>query len=294
MSNNSRVALATIVSVTGAAVLLYSLHRYLKQREPRSAPNSAGLSDETDSGPVVPNLIKYGKPSLLQEIKKPGYYILYNALTKTPVYVVEKLTRESLGEGVTLDRDGINFRSEESLKSMKSSNADYTGSGFDRGHMAAAANYTGNEDAVSETFTLGNVVPQFPACNRGNWKTIENHARALARKGAVVYVYSGPLYIPQHSAGAGEKYVIYRVIGDNTVAVPTHFFKILVTEPARVEPGESGNAPKKARKLGVEVTCYLVENSPNTQPKGEREMRVDLKHIEMWSGLLFEKLHKFL
>ena len=42
----------------------------------------------------------------------------------------------------------------------RASNADYLGSGWSRGHMAAAANHAHDQQEMNETFYLSNVVPQ--------------------------------------------------------------------------------------------------------------------------------------
>lgn len=65
--------------------------------------------------------------------------------------------------------------------------------------------------------------------NRDIWNKLESYVRKLARKSANVYVCTGPLYLPQRE-GDGKMYVRYQVIGKNSVAVPTHFFKIVVYE----------------------------------------------------------------
>ena len=237
--------------------------------------------EETDAGPAAPagpNITKYGKPSPVIEIKKPGYSILYNCLTKTPLYVVERLTPGKV-KGEAAEREGVNFYRESDLGSKTcASNSDYTNSGFDRGHMAAAGNHVISERALTDTFSFCNVAPQFPSCNRGNWKVLENYARACAAGDVTVYVYSGPLYIPQHVLDGTERYVVYRVIGGSSVAVPTHFFKILVIEKP---------------KCAVRVECYLVENSPDVGHVPVMDMKVELKDIESWSGLSFDRLHRF-
>ena len=267
--------MATTAAVTGAGILLYAIYRRLK------CGKGSGLEDETDGGPIVPNITKYGKPAIVQELKKPGYFIMYNNQTRTPVYVVEKLTAENFKEGAHVERDDLNFHREDAIRSemVRSTNSDYAGSGFDRGHMAAAANHTSCADATMETFTLSNAVPQFPACNRGNWKILENYARALVKTSVGVYVYSGPLFIPQQAGQSRDQYVIYQVIGQHTVAVPTHFFKIIVVERVK----------EKAR-----VECFLVENAPAAQSLTLQDMSVGLGDVEKWSGLVFDKLHKLL
>ncbi|KAL5254514.1 hypothetical protein ACHWQZ_G014084 [Mnemiopsis leidyi] len=137
--------------------------------------------------------------------------------------------------------------------------------------MAAAANHTSCVDATLETFTLSNAVPQFPACNRGNWKILENYARSLVKTSVGVYVYSGPLFIPQQAGQSRDQYVVYQVIGEHTVAVPTHFFKIIVVERVK----------EKAR-----VECFLVENAPAAKSLTLQDMYVGLGDVEKWSGLL--------
>lgn len=65
--------------------------------------------------------------------------------------------------------------------------------------------------------------------NRDSWNRLESHVRKLVRKHKNVYVCTGPLYLPRKEAD-GKTYVKYEVIGTNAVAVPTHFYKIVVCE----------------------------------------------------------------
>ena len=41
---------------------------------------------------------------------------------------------------------------------------------------------------------------------------------------------TGPLYLPKADPEDGKNYIKYQVIGKNNVAVPTHFFKVVVGE----------------------------------------------------------------
>ena len=49
----------------------------------------------------------------------------------------------------------------------QASDDDYKGSGFDRGHMAAAANHERNQQEMDETFYYSNIAPQNGSNNRG-------------------------------------------------------------------------------------------------------------------------------
>ena len=69
---------------------------------------------------------------------------------------------------------------------MESNNADdYGKSGFDRGHMAPAADFNFSRAALSETYRFTNICPQLPTLNRGEWAQIEHEVRNLAKDGEV-------------------------------------------------------------------------------------------------------------
>lgn len=109
-------------------------------------------------------------------------------------------------------------------------NSDYKGSGFDRGHLAAAGNHKYDQKHIEETFYLTNMAPQVGAgFNRDAWNNLEKYVRKLTKTHPNVYVCTGPLYLPKKEAD-GKNYVKYQVIGANHVAVPTHFYKIVVSE----------------------------------------------------------------
>lgn len=65
--------------------------------------------------------------------------------------------------------------------------------------------------------------------NRDAWNNLEKYVRKMTKNYANVYVCTGPLYLPKKEAD-GKNYVKYQVIGVNQVAVPTHFYKIVVAE----------------------------------------------------------------
>lgn len=65
--------------------------------------------------------------------------------------------------------------------------------------------------------------------NRDSWNRLEKYVRKLTKQYANVYVCTGPLYLPKKEAD-GKTYVKYQVIGTNSVAVPTHFYKVVVGE----------------------------------------------------------------
>jgi endonuclease G len=63
--------------------------------------------------------------------------------------------------------------------------ADYTGSGFDRGHLCPSADRSSSPEANSATFFMTNMVPQTPDLNRNVWNDFETYSRDLVKRGKV-------------------------------------------------------------------------------------------------------------
>ncbi|KAB1280296.1 Endonuclease G; mitochondrial [Camelus dromedarius] len=153
----------------------------------------------------------------------------------------------------------------------RATNADYRGSGFDRGHLAAAANHRWSQKAMDDTFYLSNVAPQVPHLNQNAWNNLEKYSRSLTRTYQNVYVCTGPLFLPRTEAD-GKSYVKYQVIGKNHVAVPTHFFKVLILEAAGGQ---------------IELRSYVMPNAPVDETIPLERFLVPIESIERASGLLF-------
>lgn len=80
---------------------------------------------------------------------------------------------------------------------FRSSLAVFKGSGYDRGHMAPAANHKGSQRAMDETFVLSNASPQVGAgFNRDYWARFERFVQELSYRCSDVWVATGPLYLP--------------------------------------------------------------------------------------------------
>ena len=87
--------------------------------------------------------------------------ISYDARNRTAHWVFEHLTAESVRKNDSVDRLKSDFKEDTSIHPyFRSKLADYKGSGFDRGHLAAAANHRLNQDLCDETFLLSNMAPQ--------------------------------------------------------------------------------------------------------------------------------------
>jgi len=156
-----------------------------------------------------------------KELCFQAFAVLYSTETKTPVYTVEKLTSDRLREKEPRTN---HFHEEERLGLFdRSTLKDYAHSGFDRGHMAPAGDmpklaYGHSNEAMEESFSLSNMIPQAPKNNRGIWaKSVEIPTRKyVKRTNHEVYVFTGPIFEENH-----------KTIGMNRVWVPSKLFKLV-------------------------------------------------------------------
>jgi len=107
------------------------------------------------------------------------------------------------------------FFTDPDLKCNQSTNKDYTHSGYDRGHLAPAADFEYSFDAEKSVFYLTNIAPQFPSFNRGQWEHLEAYTRNLSMKYDSLIVITGIVFDSYQQS-----------IGDG-VYVPNYFFKII-------------------------------------------------------------------
>lgn len=147
------------------------------------------------------------------------FAVLYSGLAKSPLVVVEKLNRQHLAQAKGNARTDNFFPDPRLPRSERAELADFKGSGFDRGHMASAADQAGAR-AMNQSFALSNMVMQNSFNNQKTWNKLEQDTRKYAmRAGGDVYVYTGPIF----DAG-------YSTMGRGKVWVPTRLFKLVYDE----------------------------------------------------------------
>ena len=80
------------------------------------------------------------------------------------------------------------------LPQSLSTEADFKGSGYSRGHMVASEDRVSSKEANKQTFYYSNVSPQLQSHNAGIWKHLEEKVRAWGRNNnmrKVLYVAKG-------------------------------------------------------------------------------------------------------
>ncbi len=144
-----------------------------------------------------------------------GFALVYDEEHEQPRWVAYELTRDEV-HGMYERRD--NFRPDPSISTESATLADYRGSGYDRGHLAPAADMVWSEEALSDSFYMSNMSPQNPEFNRGIWAKLEATVRNLATTEKAVHVVTGPIL----SDGP------YKTIGKNKVSIPNYYYKVIL------------------------------------------------------------------
>jgi endonuclease G len=176
---------------------------------------------------------KYKAKAGDQELCHKNYAVIHRCEVKAPVAVFEHLTVAAMTGPSKRKND---FRPDPLVTpACSAALADYAtvGSTHDRGHMAPAGNNTQNDEIMSESFFLSNMVAQVANNNRGIWKQLETFERQWATApGTDFYIISGGIY----DAG-------YTKTG-NGLGIPTRIYKIII------------------EKNSKKVMAYLMPNGP--------------------------------
>ena len=153
-----------------------------------------------------------------QQLEQTGYYVGFDYETKLPEWVAYELTAEELLDPVKRTNSfKLNPVVGDEYENATSS---YSGSGYDRGHLAPAADLCWSTKSMKESFYMTNMAPQLAGFNRGMWKRAETLTREWATLYGKVYVISGSVFKP---------YTLSMPNGKG-VEIPKQFFKIVYRE----------------------------------------------------------------
>ncbi len=237
-SRKKKHLLRKIIILVFVIIVLFLVLSYL-------TPSSAETVYET--GDRIPDLELPAPVRGEEIIRHTGYTLSYNEEYELPSWVAYELTRDEV-LGTAAERDD-NFREDPDVSTGSASLADYRKSGYDRGHMAPAADFKWSGDAMSDTFFLSNMAPQEPSFNRGIWADLEAVARTAAYDNGSIYITTGPVLTDGP----------YKTIGENEVAIPRRFYKVFLdyTEPeikaiGFVLPNEGSDKDLKAYAMSVD------------------------------------------
>jgi endonuclease G, mitochondrial len=188
-------------------------------------------------------------------ISHTGYSFLYNEKHEQATWVAYELTKK---ETAKLVKRKNNFIPDPDVKTGTADDIDYEGSGYDKGHLAPAADMCWSESSMEESFYFSNMSPQEPGFNRGIWKKLEEQVRNWAIAYNSVYIVTGPVL----SDGLP-------VIGPDKVSVPKYYYKVILDYTGPETKG-----------IG-----FIIPNSGSNQPLQKYAVSID--SVEKFTGIDF-------
>jgi endonuclease G len=203
---------------------------------------------------------------------KPQYDLSYNNSKHEPNWVSWHLGSTDLGSASRQD----DFRADTSLPSgwYRVTASEFSGSGFDRGHMCPSADRTSSTANNSATFLMTNMIPQAPNNNQITWENLETYGRTLVSSGNELYIISGGY----GTGGTGSNGYLTTV--GNGVVVPAKTWKIIVVLP-------SGNNDISRITTQTRVIAVLMPNDQTCNSKPWGNYRVSVDSIEALTGYDF-------
>jgi endonuclease G len=230
-----------------------------------------------------------------------GFFALgYDRARGIALWTAYRLTRTRLRRGVEAMARRTSrprFRRDRLLEARggpRLSHADFTGSGYDRGHLVPAAAMRWRAEAYLATFRVSNLALQNPDLNRGPWRRLEVKARAWACAFGSLYVITGTLDGPPRAGEAGQR--TFRVNGGtHRVSVPTAFYKLLFSEAGAGEAmavihenPDPGQPVPRARLLSVDAleTLSGLDFFPDMAVERQDRIEAAAPDLEFWENRL--------
>jgi len=147
-------------------------------------------------------------------IAHTGYSLSYSETHEQANWVAYELTNEETKK--TWQRTD-KFLRDPKVKTGTAYHPDYSGSGYDRGHLAPASDMGWSAAAMAESFYYSNMSPQEPGFNRGVWKRLEGLVRTWAVDYESIFIVTGPVLTNGLTS-----------IGNNKVSVPKYYYKVIL------------------------------------------------------------------
>jgi endonuclease G len=206
------------------------------------------------------SLVLPAVPPGQQIIRHKGFTLYYSEAREQAAWVAYPLTEAQLRNDV-IDRTD-DYRPDPAVATGSAELSDYSGSGYDRGHLAPSADMSWAPAAQHHSFFLSNMTPQKPGFNRDEWNQLEQHVRDLVFRHDTLLIVTGPVF---GAAGPQAR------IGTNDVAVPNAYYKVLL-DPARPT---------------IEAVAYLLPHQAEVPHQDFRRYLVPIDSVEQRTGLDF-------
>lgn len=227
--------------------------------------------------------ITMGNPSgAVTDVAYPNNYLLiktqydlgYNNSKGEAAWVSWHLDAADLGSAARCDC----FSQEAQLPStfFRASSTSYSGSGFDRGHMAPSADRTNTATNNAATFLMSNMLPQAPKLNQVTWVALENYERTLVGQGNELFIISGGY----GTGGSGSNGGTTNTINGGLINVPSHCWKIIVVIPV-------GNDDASRVTAATRVIAVDMPNVQTVNAQPWSYYRISVNSIQAATGYNF-------
>lgn len=210
-------------------------------------------------------------------LMKSQFSLSYNTTTYCPNYVCWRLYSNRTRGGEQRPDD---FIPDISLtEPLQVNTHDYSGSGYDRGHMCPAGDNKNSHNAMMESFMMTNICPQNHDLNSGDWNELEELCREWADDYGDLYICCGPIFDSAHPKTIGKRG------RDIRISVPDRFFKVVLLMGSKpraigfIFPNEGTrrdlrtyavSVDRVERETGIDFYPSLPDNVEN---KVERECK---------------------
>ena len=190
-----------------------------------------------------------------QIIYHTGFTLSYNETHEQASWVAYELTASELIKKVNRSN---NFKKDPKVKTVSALPSDYLRSGYDRGHLAPAADLSWSPTTMQESFYMSNMSPQKPGFNRGIWKKLESYVRQWAYENKSIYVVTGGILSSVKTS-----------IGESNVGIPLYYYKVILdyTQP-------------EIKGIG-----FILPNSSSSKPL--QNFAVSIDEVERRTGIDF-------
>lgn len=181
-----------------------------------------------------------------QVIWHSAYTLCYSEKHEQASWVAYELTRAETQKAAERSNK---FMVDPLVKTGSATDADYKASGYDRGHLAPAADMSWSVKTMQESFYYSNMSPQVPSFNRGIWKQLEELVRDWAIAEDTLFVVTGPLLHDGLPA-----------IGANKVSIPEFYYKSILDVSGKSPKGIAFILPNRAGNNTLQSYAVSIDS----------------------------------